>query len=244
MSHRFGLVLAIVILASPLCAMGALELQISIGIRETGTTEPVGGNGGSANGIEWVNLDGQTLVLDGTFQTFSFDIANDALTAFAGGTANGVLDGTRGTLEHIRIRNSGGVTGPITLYIDDIVNGQTVVTNFEEFATDSEAVFQEPRFSGSTTGNLMDLPNASLVSDELAFSAPNANRVAFEFIDDSTTRWLRLTTFNTPQMPNPAIDFTTLTFQMAGVPIPEPGTACVLGLGAIGLLLRRSRRRA
>lgn len=241
MSHRFGLILATVILASPLCAMGAPELQISLGIRETGTTEPIGGNGGTAGGIEWVNMDGQTLVLDGTFQTFTFDIPNDTLTGFAGATADGELDGTRGAIESLRIRNSGGVTGPIILYIDDIVNGQTLLTGFEGLDLGTEAVFQEPRFSGSTSGNLALLPNASLVSDDLAASGSNANRIDFEFLNDNPAGWLRLTTFNTGQLPNPAIDFTTVTIQIAGV-IPEPGTACLLALGAAGTLLRRRRR--
>ena len=63
------------------------QLAISIGIRETeaggGTVGvPIGGNGGSAGGIEFVNLDGQTLPLDGNFHTFTFNFQNDPLTAF------------------------------------------------------------------------------------------------------------------------------------------------------------------
>jgi hypothetical protein len=239
MSHRFALILAFGLLAFPLAAV-AQELQISIGIRESGTTEPIGGNGGSSGGIEWVNLDGQTLTLDGTWQTFTFDFASDTLTGFAGTNANGTLDTTRGTLENIRIRNSGGVTGPITLYIDDIVNGSTTVTDFESFTVGTEAVFQEPRFSGSTGANLALLPNASLVSADMAFSGTQSDRIDFAFVDDDPAKWLRLTTFNTPNMPNPAIDFTTLTIRIAGV-VPEPGTLGVLALGAVGLLARRRK---
>lgn len=240
MSHRFALILALTLLVAPLSAV-AQELQVSIAIRETGTDVPVGGNGGIANGIEWVNRDGQTLVLDGTWQTFTFDIANDTLTAFAGTTADGELDGTRGVLEHIRILNSDGITAPLRLYIDDIVNGTTTLTDFDSFDVGTEVVFQEPRVSGSTSGNLATLPNASLVSEDLAFSGTRSDRIDFAFIDDTPTRWLRLTTFNTPNLPNPAIDFTTVSFRMAGVVVPEPGTISTLALGAVALLARRRK---
>ena len=239
MSYRVALILALGLLAAPLSALA--QLQVSIGVRETGTTAAVGANGGTAGGIEWVNIDGQNLTLDGTWQTFTFDIANDALTAFAGTTANGTLDGTRGVLESIRIRNSGGVSGPIALYIDDIVNGTTTITNFDSFATGIEAVFQEPRFSSTTSANLTTTPNASLVSSDLAFSGANSDRIDFDFVDETTTRYLRLTTSGTGQLPNPAIDFTTVTFRMAGVVVPEPGSIGVLALGGLALLARRRR---
>ena len=101
-------------------------MKISLGIRETNNVPPpaIFSNAGTVNGIEWVNLDGQTLVADGTWQLFTFTPATDALTAFAGATANGVL--TPGievaTLEHIRILNSDGITAPIRLWVDDVTN--------------------------------------------------------------------------------------------------------------------------
>ena len=236
MSHRFALILAVGLLAFPLSAVA--QLGISIGIRETGTTAPVGGNGGGTGGIEWVNRDGQTLNLDGTWQTFTWDIPNSTLTAFTG---NATLDGTRGVLEHIRILNSGGITAPIRLYIDDIVNGTTTITDFDSFATGIEAVFQEPRFSGSTSANLTTTPNASLVSSDLAFSGANSDRIDFAFVDATTTRYLRLTTSGTGQIPNPAIDFTTVSIRMAGVVVPEPASIGLLALGGLTLLARRRR---
>jgi hypothetical protein len=229
-------------------AARAQTFAISIGIRETGTTAPIGGNGGSANGIEWVNLDGQTLTLDGTFQTFTFNFQTDALTGFAGTTANGTYDGTRGVLEHIRIRNTGGVTAPVELFIDNIVNttqaGPNTVSNFEGFPDGTEVTFQEPRFSGSTTANLALLPNSALTTSTMASEGTSSDLVTFQFLDNLNTRWLRLSTFNTPNLPNPTIEFAPgdrLSFQIKGVIVPEPASASLLAAGA-GLLLARRRR--
>src|SRR6187401_81296 len=93
-------------------AASGVNLAISIGVRETGTIAPIGADGGVANSIEWVNRDGLLLPLDGSFHTFTYNFGTDPVAFFfgtqpAGGQPNR-LDGTRGTLEHIRIRNTNG----------------------------------------------------------------------------------------------------------------------------------------
>ena len=97
----------------------AANLTISLGIRETATTGPIFSNGGAGGSIEWVNLDGQVLTADGTWQTFTFTPSTDTLSGFTG---DGVLDGEWATIEHIRIRNTDGITDPIILYVDDVTN--------------------------------------------------------------------------------------------------------------------------
>lgn len=228
------------------------QLAISIGIRETeaggGTPGiPIGGNGGSAGGIEFVNLDAQTLILDGTFQTFTFNFQNDPLTAFAGATANSLYDGTRGTLEMIRIRNTGGITAPVQLFIDNIVNttatGVHTVSNFEGFPDGTEVTFQEPGFSGSTAANVL-AGSTSLTTSTMASQGTSSDEINFQFVDGTNTRWVRLTTFGTPNLPNPVIEFAngnTLTFQIKGVVVPEPASASLVVVGA-GLFLARRRQ--
>ena len=210
---------------SPLFLAASAEAQtfaISIGVRETQSTANIGENGGTTGpggagaGIEWINLDGLTLTPNGTWQQFTFNFGTDAVTAFAGATANGVLDGTRGTLEHIRVRNSSGVTDLLSLQVDDIVNTvsgtPTVVSGFE--TTDpipatvgTEHVFQEPRFSGSSQPFLANLPNATLVTDQQFHTGAQSTQADLQFNSTNPAAWLRLVTFNTPNQPNPTIDW-------------------------------------
>lgn len=244
----------------PLTLAGALAAQapqvaISIGVRETeagggaGFTA-IGDNGGSTGGIEWINLDGQMLTLDGTWQKFTFDLANDPVTAFAGSTANGILDGTYGTLEHIRILNVQGVTDPISVWIDDVADtitpmgGSPTTTTFGDFEgynQGDEVMFQEPSFSGSTSSNLQTGDGDGIDNFVASRSASYLER--FQFVDNATTRWVRLTTFNTPNQPNPQIRFdqgSVITFWLrsgdcqANLGSQGPGSAyaelCGLGL--------------
>lgn len=239
-------------------AMSA-TLSISIGVRETnaggGADNGIGGNGGAAGGIEFINRDGLTLTLNGTWQQFSFDLANANLngqvTAFAGATANGVLEGSYGTLEHIRIKSNGS-TAPISLWIDDVVNTvdpagppppQSVLigNGFEGFADGTEVMFQEPGFSGSTTANIL-AGSTSGVDSSMFLNGAASYGVDFQFVDNDPTRWVRLTSFNTLNVPNPIVRFdqsSVVSFWMKGV--PEPSTLVLLGLS--GLWPCRGRRR-
>jgi len=237
-------------------AVGALAdtiptVQISLGIRETGSTAAIGQNGGTSGGIEWVNLDGQTLVLDGTWQLFTFNITTDPLTAFAGGTANGILDGLAGTIEHVRIK-SNGYDLPMTFWIDDVTD--TIIESvpppphpvpynfgsFEEYAVGTEVMFQEPNYSGSTDAMIINDPSAvSLVTDDAFYGGVHSDKIHFQFVSNALANWCRLTTNAAPNLPNPTIRFdqgSVVTFWMKGV--PEPSALLLLGLVA-GLLRRR-----
>jgi len=235
-------------------AVGAMAdtfptVQISLGIRETGSTAAIGENGGTSGGIEFVNLDAQTLVLDGTWQLFTFNITTDPLTAFAGATANGVLDGVAGTIEHIRIR-SNGYDLPMTFWIDDVADTiissipppphpvTTTFGTFEQYAVGTEVMFQEPSFSGSTAAFIKP-GSSSLVANDEFYNGAQSDKIIMQFVNNLPTNWCRLTTFNTPNMPNPTIRFdqgSVVTFWMKGV--PEPSALLMLGLVA-GLLRRR-----
>jgi len=223
-------------------------LLVSLGTRETGSTAPIGEPGGTGGSIEWVNLDGQTLVLDGTWQQFTFDMDMDPLTPFTG---DGILDGLAGTIEHIRLR-SAGFYGPFTLWIDDVADTidpagpppPTTVTfgTFEGYLDGDEVMFQEPTFSGSTNAFIdPEGPDYSGVDNTVAYSGEGSVRVEWQFVEDEAA-WLRLTTYTATLIPqgDPTIAYdqdSVVSFWIRG--IPEPTSLLLLGVPALALLRRR-----
>ncbi len=213
------------LLSSALAAQGIL--QISIGVRETGfggsTVGTIGADGGTGGGIEWVAQDVQALPVDGAWHTFTFDFANDPITAFAGSSANGTLEGMYGTIEHIRVLNTSGIGDPIVLLVDDVVNttgpaGSTVATtveDFEGYGAGTSVMFRQAGFSGSTGTNLMTGSTATV--DDMFVGSDDVLRHDFQFVDTMTNRWARITTFNTANRPNPVVRFdnnSVVTFRL------------------------------
>lgn len=238
-----------------LAGVASAQLQISIGLRETaaggGTVGTIGANGGTAGGIEWVNVDAQTLVMDGTWQQFTFNLSSATFSAFAGGTANGTLDGAYGVIEHIRVRNILGIGAPIKLWIDDVNNNITppggaatdnFIGTFEGYADGAEVMFQEPGFSGSTSGNIDITTDAAGVDNTTAHSGSASYKFDFQFTNLAPTSWVRLTSFNATNLPNPVVRFdqnSQISFWAKAV--PEPASMTALALGA-AVLLRRRRK--
>lgn len=245
-------ILSVILSALSIGSLSAQNLAISIGIRETGGSGPAFANGGATGGIEWVNRDAQSLLVNGTWQLFTFTPATDPLLAFAGTTANSTLESGMEwvVLEHVRILNSDGITAPIRLWIDGVANTTTAGTiseGFESFDLGAEVVFQEPSFSGSTSANLLP-GSTALVSDSDAYAGIHANEVNLRFVDGDPTRWVRVTTFGTPNLPNPAVRVLepggpppTISFYAKAVLVPEPGSVA-LGLMGFGLFAWLRRR--
>jgi|GEM_PF-944910 hypothetical protein len=87
------------------------------------------------------------------------------------------------------------------------------ITDFEAFSAPSgngSVMFRQPTFSGST-GSFVDrtpgAPNTAQVVTDRAFSGTKSLRVNWRFVPDRPAAWLRLTTFNAANLPNPALDF-------------------------------------
>ncbi len=252
--------------ASAAAQLSAAELRFSLGVRETNNAAgtALGSNGGASGSIEWVgrpndgvDLDVTLVPADNAWHPVTFDLNAGP---FRGFTGDHVLSSTTGlgVLEHLRIANTTDGYKRYKVYIDDVVNTvngvPTVLTNFDSAAVGDEVMFQDARFSGSTTANLQTTPNSNGVTNALAFSGANSYLLEFEFVNDSPAgvggagTWARVTTNSAVNLPNPVIgvpggstNTSTVSMQVRIVAVPEPASVGLAGLAALGLLAGRRR---
>ncbi len=82
-----------------------------------------------------------------------------------------------------------------------------MVADFEGFADGATGVlFRNPRYSGSTLEHLASTPDVGQVTSEVsAYDGSKSFKVQWSFVDADPRRWLRLTTSDVAQSPNPTI---------------------------------------
>jgi len=127
---------------------------------------------------------------------------------------------------------------------------QCLITDFEGFnvGLNGSVLFRQPNFSGSTSSFIVtqacDIPNGvyncSIISDEQVFNGERSLKVAWQFVlnpntgQPSPNAWLRLTTFNTPNKPNPEISFDHKVRLRLYVPSATPDFYLTLGVRETG----------
>ncbi len=260
-----GLVL---LMAVPALAVPTLEL--ALGVRETNQTGNIGDFMPNAGGqIELFNFRQQTLVLDGTWQQFTFDVSVASVSVPPGSptiTGDGIITADRGLLENIMIYST-GYSLPVKLWIDEVRNiydpaGPVGVQNklISTFADDvtnpgnpypdgKEVMFQEPGFSGSNIGFDGTGPNISGIDNSVGYDDSISLKGEFKFANDSSTNRIRLTTYLAgaivEQNPliaeagGPTAAYTSSTVTFWMMGIPEPATLALLALGGLAVLRRR-----
>jgi len=214
-------------------------LLVTLGLRETSTTAVIGADGGCTGAIEWL---GATDVVNGApqgkliepsneWQTVTFyPVASggnpaDPVRSYDGG--NGVLNGgfvNRGVLEHIAFAPTpdNRDTGPFVLYIDNVTSGTTTFGHFEGDPPPSgypaytcgtaEVMFRNPRYLSLMKPHLLAEPSASVIDCTHGDNSAQSVRVEFQFTDEGTNRWVRVTTYSlygipSPYLPNPTVAF-------------------------------------
>jgi hypothetical protein len=196
-------------------------LYLSIGVRETGDTGPLGSPGSTASAdIEWIGTTssvsgaprGMRVTPQAGWQTVEFDPSQ--VVAFFG---DGTIDETRGTLEHLAVAVDSDASdrsaGAYRIYIDNVVNvgagpGGTdfLITDFEGFPLGDETLFQEPGNSGSTNANNVYPPDYSATA---AIGNPGQSQeLGWFWIDTQPQRWQRISTGGTANVNSPIIDLT------------------------------------
>lgn len=121
-----------------------------------------------------------------------------------------------------------------------------VLADFEAFAADTSSgtvMFRQPTFSGSTSGFLDPAPNSTSVTGVFPSGNDSARALRANWSWSTTVNaWLRLTTFNPANLPNPVIDLNRrLVFDMhtdraltVALGVRETGNPAGTAIGADG----------
>lgn len=226
------------------------RIRVSLSIRQnTSLTGPIGANSGTATaplkflgatnvytgGFGLAPVGGRVIQPEACWQTVSFlrgpDPANPTDKSYAWASSDGSNNilGDYGGLESIALAIDDLTdTGPFVIYLDNIMNGDTVIQDFESATNGQPSVlFTQPSFSGSTTPYLLAQspgsisPNISQVTTNYSDTGEKSCLVSFQFKDVSGGNWLRLTTQGSGT-PNPVVDLRLpITFRMLLLPVGQ-----------------------
>lgn len=107
-----------------------------------------------------------------------------------------------------------------------------LLTDFEGYplGANGQVMFRQPTFSGTTAGFLETSPNLAAISNEKALSGTQSLKVSFQFKPAQTNPWVRLTTNNTANLPNPIISATLPLSLWIYVPNGTPDLRLTLGV--------------
>lgn len=84
-------------------------------------------------------------------------------------------------------------TGPFEIYIDNVMNGDTVIEDFESYTNGQpEVLFSAPGAAGIVGGDSMLLPRVSEVTTANADTGTKSLRYFWQFKDNLTTLWQRV----------------------------------------------------
>lgn len=215
----------------PIVGLGANSpIFVALSVRKVLTNAgPIGVSGGGAGSLYFIGAnggslstgpsDGVVLNPDGCWQTVTFDASTDPVAQWTG---NADPLGTDGfvSLDGLAIKSLTGDTGPYVIYIDNLVNGETVVQDWEAHSVGQTRGFLQPSFSGSTTNFLLAQPDSAVVSDLNADTGFHSERITWQFKNTAAGNWLRLTTDGALPVSRPQLDLSQpITLRILVLPI-------------------------
>ncbi len=121
-----------------------------------------------------------------TFQDRGIDPARDLNS----GTAVTNLDAFS-ALDGLIFAMDASDNGPYEIYVDAIMNGDTVIEDFEGYVTGSTNTFATPNLAAVPSGGgyLSGSPNSSLIKTNYSYSGTNSCRITWQWIDNASVRW-------------------------------------------------------
>ncbi len=97
-------------------------------------------------------------------------------------------------------------TGPFEIYIDNLVNGETLIEGFESYTNGQPTViFGNPSSAGILGGPPLAQPNVSVVTSDNADTGTKSLRYSFQLSDSLATIWQRAPA-NGSERPFPVVD--------------------------------------
>jgi hypothetical protein len=153
------------------------DFYLTLGVRETAAEAACAGNGGTTGGIEWVGATsaqagpsapvGKLVNQKDQWVTVKFDIRRDPILGFAGSTANGQIDGSAGTIEHLAFTPTDPANlGPYIVYIDDVETYVPTPGDVDDNGCVDDADLLQVLFAFGATGqNDADVNGDEIVDD-------------------------------------------------------------------------------
>ncbi|HOW74287.1 MAG TPA: PA14 domain-containing protein [Phycisphaerae bacterium] len=237
-------------LTGPIVGGGANPpVRLCLNIREDTTlTGPVGADGGTASanqaflgasgrvGVFGSAPSGGTVINpNGCWQTVTFSRAVGPIYHWAGARAFATdLQGDYGILGGIALAIEGTDDGPYEIYLDNVINGPTLIQDFESGT--GTVMFELPGYSGFTQAYLMPpigpaLPNVGQVVKTTdtppgsVDTGTGAFFASFQLKNTQPDNWCLLTTGGTGT-PNPIVDLRKpISFRILMLPVGGTATA-------------------
>ena len=117
-----------------------------------------------------------------------------------------------------------GDNGPYDIYVDQIMNGDTVVEDFESYTIGTTNFFAAPNAATFPVPGQVYLsqPNSSLISGNYAYAGSHSARVQWQWKDGTAIRWAHVPANATPAKRYPQLDTTKpITARVLVLPVGQ-----------------------
>jgi hypothetical protein len=154
--------------------------------------------GTGATGSQGAPLGGQQLLPGACWQTVTYDHIADSQVVLASATTFKNTDpfaAIDGLIFSIDTSGGTGNTGPYDIYVDQIMNGDTVIEDFESYAVGSVSPLNNPNSQGQFPNPAVAYvpsPNSSTISTNYAYAGSKSCRIRWQWLDNQTARWARI----------------------------------------------------
>jgi len=151
----------------------------------------LGANGTVNNGSQSAPTGGTALTPGVCWQSVTFDPS----TGWNLNNSTAVLNADHwAALEGIEFSLDATDSGPYDIYIDRIVNGNTVVENFEGYTKNTTNTLVTPSLASFPNAGIayLSAPNSALTSTNYSLDGTNSCRMQWQWSDNALVRWAHI----------------------------------------------------